>query len=266
MGLLCTIKNTVTIMKEQTTLTILDTGSHFEKVKLVPTTDHHYLLLIAEVDTPTLPFFISESTKKKTLIATCKKQAQDLKHTTGIIDTAVLKARLIPPGRGAHLKQRPDVHIAKFDVAVLIEVDTKHNLEEVCSSIQVTQIIKAMKEAGKYTQIIKATNIRKIGAVDHSRDGVFLFNYFYADDQQQNLGIWEYTAGWFQQETDLHNSTVLLPAADSNTQYTIINHCRWNSMWDILPDLLFKRSFRTYVLDNFKANNVAAIPILYRLA
>lgn len=253
-------------MQEQTKLTIVDTGKRFEKVKLVPTTDHHYLLLIAEVDTPTLPFFISESSKKKALIATCKKHAQDLKHTAGIIDITVLKARLIPPGRGAHLKQRPNVHIAKFDVVVLIEVDTKARLEQVHTSPQVAQIIKAMNEVGKYTQTIKATNIRKIGAVDHSRDGVFLFNYFYADDKEQNLGIWEYTAGWFQQETDLHNSTVLMPDANSNTQYTIINHCRWNSMWDILPDLLFKRSFRTYVLDNFKANNVAAIPILYRLA
>jgi len=37
-------------------------------------------------------------------------------------------------------------------------------------------------------------------------------------------------------------------------------------MWDILPSLLFKKSFHSYVLDNFYANKVAAMPVLYKLA
>jgi hypothetical protein len=82
----------------------------------------------------------------------------------------------------------------------------------------------------------------------------------------QNLAVWEYTAGWFEDQTGLRNSTVLLPEAGPRKDYTIINHCRWDSLWDILPSLAFKRSFRTYVLAHFEANNTAAIPILYRLA
>jgi hypothetical protein len=34
----------------------------------------------------------------------------------------------------------------------------------------------------------------------------------------------------------------------------------------VLPSLMFKKTFHSYVLDNFAANNVAAMPILYRLA
>ena len=102
--------------------------------------------------------------------------------------------------------------------------------------------------------------------MDHSRQGVFLFNYFFADDTAQNLAVWEYTAGWFVQETGLNNSTVLLPRGGERSNYNIINHCRWDRMQDVLPSLIFKRTFRTYVLANFEANRVAAMPILYRMA
>jgi hypothetical protein len=45
-----------------------------------------------------------------------------------------------------------------------------------------------------------------------------------------------------------------------------MNHCRWDRLRDLMPSLIFKRSFRTYVLANFAANRVAAMPILYRMA
>ena len=102
--------------------------------------------------------------------------------------------------------------------------------------------------------------------VDHSRGGFFLINYFFADSVDQNLSVWNYTAGWFQAETGLDNSTVLLPIDPYQSKYSIFNHCRWDSLGQILPSLIFKRSFHSYVLDNFAANNIAAVPILYRLA
>jgi hypothetical protein len=79
-------------------------------------------------------------------------------------------------------------------------------------------------------------------------------------------GVKDYTAGWFEVETDLHNSTVLLPDDAATSQYSIINHCRWDRLRDVLPAMLLKKTFHSYVLDNFAANNVAAMPILYRLA
>ncbi len=102
-----------------------------------------------------------------------------------------------------------------------------------------------------------------MGDVDHSRDGVFLFNYFFADDTDQNIAVWEHTAGWWQQEAALDNSEVLLPDP-GKTRYTIINHCRWDHLRDFLPSLLFKPTFRTYLQANFDANDVAPMPILYR--
>lgn len=93
-----------------------------------------------------------------------------------------------------------------------------------------------------------------------------MFNYFFADDTAQNVAVWEDTAGWWGQETGLNNSTVLLPREGEDSNYNIINHCRWDSLREVLPSLAFKRTFRTFVLANFEANNVAAMPILYRVA
>lgn len=107
--------------------------------------------------------------------------------------------------------------------------------------------------------------MRRIGPVDHRRDGVFLINYFYADRTDLNLAAWQYTAGWFMDQTGLDNSTVLLPIETSEPRYRIVNHARWDRWRDILPSLILKRSFRTYVLEHFRANGVAAMPILYRL-
>ena len=58
---------------------------------------------------------------------------------------------------------------------------------------------------------------------------------------------------------------MLLPDDTSEPRYRLINHARWDRLRDVLPSLLLKPSFRTYVLAHFRANGVAAMPILYRL-
>src|SRR6266850_1364954 len=52
---------------------------------------------------------------------------------------------------------------------------------------------RLIEDAG-HVYTVTASNARRIGAVDHARDGVFLFNYFYADSPAQNLAVWEHTA------------------------------------------------------------------------
>tara|TARA_Y100000815_G_C13236153_1_gene460011 strand:+ start:83 stop:442 length:360 start_codon:yes stop_codon:yes gene_type:complete len=110
-----------------------------------------------------------------------------------------------------------------------------------------------------------STNMKRINTVDHTKQGVFLFNYFYADDLKQNIKIWEYTAGWFLQETGLNNSTLLLSKNPEESQFKVMNYCRWNSLLEILPSLIFKRYFKEYILENFYKNNVGTISVLYKL-
>lgn len=71
--------------------------------------------------------------------------------------------------------------------------------------------------------------------------------------------------GWFHDETGLDNSTVLQPTAGSRVPYTLVNHARWDRLRDVLPALLLRRSFRSFVLRVFADNRVTPNPILYRL-
>jgi len=177
----------------------------------------------------------------------------------------VFKTLLAPPGRGDYLKQRPNVPIARYDLVMLVELTTAAAAQKLRDSPDWTDMQQQAAKLARKSLLLSATNARQIGPVDHSRDGVFLFNYFYADDLAQNLAVWNYTAGWFQDQTGLDNSTLLVPDADQGSDYTVINHCRWDRLRDIIP-ALFRRSFKTYVEDNFTANRTAPIPILYRLA
>jgi len=239
---------------------------NFPKVELKSPNPSGYLLLAAEVDSHEM-FFFFESDKKKQLIKTCKAITEKIKNVEAILSADVFKTIVIPPGRGEFLEQRKGkVHIAKYDVVVLIETNDLDTAKAFQVNPLYVELEQALKQYSSHYYNIAATNARRIGNVDHSRNGVFLFNYFFSDDTQENLDIWEYTAGWFTSETGLDNSTVLLPADKEDAQYGIVNHCRWDHLTDIVPSLIFKPSFHSYVLENFEANHVAAIPILYKLA
>lgn len=188
-----------------------------------------------------------------------------LKAEPGVLDATAFVAALAPPGRGKFIEKRKDkVHTARFDVAVLIQCDVAA-VEAVRRSAPYRDLEAAVLEAASFTHIIEATNARRIGPVDHTRPGTFLFNYFFADNVEQNLAVWYYSAGRFHVETGVNNSALLLPVDPSQSRYTIINHCRWDGLRNVLPSLIFKRSFHNYVLANFAASNVAAMSILFRM-
>lgn len=246
-------------------LNIVNAHLTFPEVSLIEPSASRFLHIGAEID-KRLPFLPSSGVKRR-VVARAKACCAELRKEPGVLDASVFIARIIPPGLGEYARKRADrLHIARFDLAVLIECDSEAVLRRVRQHPSCQAMEREIAEAASYVHTIEATNARRIGPVDHSRQGLFLFNYFVADSVERNLGVWNYTAGWFQAETGLDNSTVLLPNEPDKSQYSIINHCRWDRLTDILPSLIFKKSFHSYVLDNFSANNVAAIPVLYRLA
>lgn len=244
-------------------LNIVNAHLKYPKVSLIEPTPSRFIHIAAEVDRR--PAFLPRSRAKRHLLAQAKTMCLRLKAEPGVLDATIFEAAVIPPGRGESIEKRKDkVHIARFDVTVLIECDAAA-VEHVRRSAPYRELETAVQQAASFTHIIEATNVRRIGPVDHAKPGIFLFNYFFADSVEQNLAVWNYTAGWFQAETGLDNSTVLLPVDPIQSRYAIINHCRWDGLRNILPSLIFKRSFHDYVLANFAANNVAAMPILYRM-
>jgi hypothetical protein len=249
---------------ETKTLTASNKGARFAQVKLAEPLPSGFVHVAAEVDAR--PPFLPNSRKKRQLIARCKEWCRRLEGEPEVLGAVVFDALVATPGRGEFLERRPgEVHIARFDLAVLIETTTPEAADTFRASPVYTAMERTIREAATFTHVVTATNPKSMGPVDYKRQGVFLFNYFFADDTAQNLAVWEYTAGWFGQETGLDNSTVLLPRDGERSEYNIMNHCRWDPLRDVMPSLLFKRSFRDYVLANFESNNVAAMPILYRI-
>ncbi|MEE9454195.1 MAG: hypothetical protein V3V13_07425 [Paracoccaceae bacterium] len=235
--------------------------NQFPKVRLVAPTGHTFVILALEIDHRPPLFAFWESRAKKQAIQALKAFSTDL---AGLVDLSIFKAVLAPPGRGEYLKQRLEIPIARYDLVMLLELETTAAAQTLQSSTAWQTLLADLKPLALNTLELQASNPRQIGPVDHTRQGIFLFNFFYADDLAQNLGIWEYTAGWFVKQTGLDNSCLMAPETDSI--YTVINHCRWDSLWHILPSILFKPSFKSYVTANFNANKTAPIPILYKLA
>ena len=248
-----------------TPLEAVDADARFPRVRLKEPLPSGFIHVAAEVDAR--PPFLPNSRKKRRLLARCKEWCRRLEGDPAVLSAIVFDALVAPPGRGEFLKRRKGkVHVARFDLAILIETTSPEAADVLKGSPAYAEMERAIREAASFTHVVTATNAKCIGPVDHESRGIFLFNYFFADDTAKNLVVWEYTAGWFQQETGLDNSTVLLPRDGERSEYNIVNHCRWDRLGDVMPSLLFKRSFRSYVLANFEASNVAAMPILYRMA
>ena len=235
------------------------------KARLIKPAGSGYVLLAAEVDPHPL---LWPSRIKRHLIAECARWCADIAEEPGVLEAVTFKAILFPPiGEPGFLRRRRDqFHRARFDLVLLVETNTVARAEQLFESASFRLLEAHMRSEAAHVYVVAASNARRIGAVDHGREGVFLFNYFYADSLAQNLAVWEYTAGWFQKETGLDNSTVLTPIEPDLSQYTLINHCRWESVAQVLPALVFKRSFRNFVLAHFDANDTAPMPILYKLA
>ena len=245
-------------------LHIVGPKDRFPKVKLIEPTRSGYLLLALEID-HRLPFaYFMKSANKRRALKQIQSLAAGLQSRSDVIEARIFKAVLIPPGRGELLKMRPQVRAARFDLVLLVEMQSPDAVHTLARDEFWLRSADQLAKLARHSICISAENGRRIGPVDHNRPGVFLFNYFYADHLEQNLQVWEYTAGWFQQETKLDNSVLLVPEPGQRLDYRIINHARWDRYRDILPSLLFKRSFRSFVLANFAANGTAAIPILYR--
>jgi len=190
--------------------------------------------------------------------------ATTLRSDPRIVRADVFRGLLRPPGRSPHSAGR-DVPDANFDAILLVETTTVADAADLPGEAILRRLVDDLPETAARTLVFAGSNARRIGPVDHDRQGVFLFNYFSADTVEANLFAWQYTAGWFQDETGLDNSTVLQPVAAADAPYSLVNHCRWDRLRDVVPALLFKRSFRSFVLRVFGENGVAPRPILYRL-
>jgi len=207
--------------------------------------------------------FPGKSPQKAALLGRLQSLARQLERLGAVQKATVYRAILVAPPAGYAKEKAP--HVARYDVVVLIETTSPEVIGEVQATEPYKLLVEAVTEAATDVHLMTARCVRRVGDVDKARQGLFLFNYFVADDAAVALQLWDYLAGWFAVETGLDNSTVLAPFGGAD--YVFVNHARWD---DSLPRFLLRQltkpSFRTYMLANLRANRTGAMPILYRLA
>jgi len=235
------------------------------KVSLTEPTDNGFLVLAAETGrwVGPLPW---PSRRRRRLLARVVGLGKRLAQRDDVIEAVAFRGALRPPGEGAALLHRAGNRPARYDVVVLLRTTTVEAVEAIRADAAYREMVAVIDGDSGHAYRVAAANAARIADVDHGLPGWFLFNYFHCDDAQTVYNVWEYTAGWFQRHTALPDSTLLRPLPGEPTDYSVVNHASWPTLRTFLPSLLFRRTFRSFVLANFQANDVAAQPIIYRRA
>ncbi|MTE21419.1 hypothetical protein F0L17_20340 [Streptomyces sp. TRM43335] len=235
------------------------------KARLTTPNSSGYLLLAAEVGNWYGPFLPPDRTRRA-LLARLTTAAGRLAARDEVEEATVFRAVLRPPGEGRRLLRRRGVHPARYDVALLIRTVDPESADTLRKEAAYEEVLTMLGAGARRVHHVAARNAARIDDVDHRPDRLFLLNYFYADDEDDLMASWEYTAGWFQEKTDLPDSVLMRPLDGEPTDYGLINHASWPNFRSFLPDLALRPSFRRFVLATFEANDIAAQPIVYRRA
>jgi hypothetical protein len=246
-------------------LHIINPDPRYGRVTLIEPTTLGYILLAAEIQPRPVPF-VPNSRNKTALLARLKEIAQQLEQRDLVEKITVFDAIAFAP-TSTYVRERVDAsHIARFDVVVLIETRSPSATHDVQAMPAYQALVDTLSSKAKRVHIVAARNAKRIGDVDKTRKGTFLFNFLVGDDPNVVLNLWDYLAGWYARETGLDNSTVLVPLEGERSDYVAINNARWDgSLLDVLRQQITKPSFRTFMLANLESNHVGAMPIIYRL-
>jgi hypothetical protein len=245
-------------------LTIVNPHPKYSRVGLIEPPATGYLLLAAVVE-PTLGQtpFPRRGPGKTALLAEIKALTASLEQLETVSKATVYRAALIPPPNRDALRMgtRP----ARYDVVALVETSTVEVADDVAAGPEFRKLQETVTAAAREVYLMRARCLRRIADVDKTRQGLFLFNFFVAEDPAVALDLWDHLAAWYAVETDLDNSTLLGPLDKSD--YVFVNHARWDmSLPRFAVRQFSKRTFYSYVLANMHANRTAAMPILYHLA
>jgi hypothetical protein len=249
-------------------LELVDPDPRYGKVHLIEPAPLGYLHLAGDVQAAHHPGpVLRRSRDKHQLLGVLKWQARQLAQLDTVERVTVYDA-LAFTQPGGYVKDRPaPLPPAWFDVVVLVETATPEAASEVRAASPYQALVEALTGQARRVHQVAARNVRRVGDVDKSRPGLFLFNYFVGDDPGLAVELWDYLAGWYEAETGLDNSTLLAPLEGEKSDYVLINHARWDrSLPLFVARQLPKKTFRSYMLANLTAHHVAAMPVLYRLA
>jgi len=247
---------------------LVNQSPRYGKVHLIEPAPLGYLHLAADVEAQHRPGpVLRRSRDKQQLFGVLKWQARRLAQLEAVETVTVYDALGFSPPGGDAKGQAARLQLAWFDVVILVETVSPDAASEVRAAPGYQELASTLTERARRVHQVAARNVRRVGDVDKSRPGLFVFNYFVGDDPGLAAELWEYLSGWYEAETGLNSATLLAPLEGEQSDYVLINHARWDgSLPAFMARQLPKKTFRSYLLANLKANHVAAMPVLYRLA
>jgi hypothetical protein len=263
------INMSLTINEPGTTARIINTDPAYPKSALIEPSTHGYLYIAAGVHPGSAPFVLP-SAERSSVLVRMKELSREIERNDTVVKASVFRAIAKPPTArfSSYLKERSALmQIPDFDVFALVETTSPETARGMRESPEVEALLNALASNAEQVVCMTARNGKRIADVDATRQGLFLFNHFVADDPGVMLDLWDYLAGWYMAETGLDNSVGLVPLNGEDSDYVIVNWARWDEhpishFWHQLS----KRSFRSYVVANLEENHAASIPIYCRLA
>ncbi|HZQ34653.1 MAG TPA: hypothetical protein VFD32_01890 [Dehalococcoidia bacterium] len=246
-------------------LQIVNPDPRYAPARLIEPAPYGYLHIAARVHPRPLPFW-PNGRAKAALLARLKRLARRLQQHDAVREVTVFDALAMPPlGRLPYVREHQrSIHLARFDVAVLIETSSPAAVPDVRQDADYQALLGALRGEAADLHVLAARNAKRIGDVDHRRRDTFLFNHFVADDARVMFALWDYLAGWYTTETGLDNSILLMPLEGERSDFLAVNHASWHQgLLRVMWRQFAKRSFWSFVQPNLAANHVGAMPVLY---
>jgi len=244
-------------------LQIVNADPNYANVRLVEPRALGYIHIAAEVHPRPVPL-LPNRRDKSALLTRLKIDARQI-EVLDIVERVTIFDSVGYSPLSPDLQERADsIHIARFDIVVLIETTSPTTARELQTTAVYQTLVESLRRAARDVHVIAARNVRRIGDVERTRSDVFRFTYFVADDADAMLQLWDYLAGWYVVVTGLANASLLVPLEGECSDYVGIEYAGLSGR--SLVRQMRTNSFRTYVQANLAANRVGAMPVLYQRA
>jgi hypothetical protein len=217
-------------------MTTGDRSLHHPKATFIEPAPYGYLYVGMRIDPPGRVPFVGKSVTRAEVLRKCKSLARRLDALAEVVAVAVYEAVMIPPAKDS----------PRFDVMILIQTTSP----EAITTVEAAEAYQHLDA----DFVMAARNTRRIGDIDRSKSGAFLFNHFTAAAPERALRTWEDIAGWFTHKAGVDDSALLQPIRES--PYVFVNHVRLPCRPTRFFLRLLKPSFRRSVSKRLSANHI----------
>jgi hypothetical protein len=245
------------------TPTIINPGNRYHPAALIEPGPAGYLHIAAALDAPARPGPSRLTANARELLALQAPRLRHLRANPEIHSVGVYRAIGFPPLAAFEVPERYKAAVARYNLEILIESERAEALAALEEDPAYLELLDLLRARGIEPVITVGHNVRRIADVPEN-GRLHLFNHFLTD-REDALEVWDYLAGWYQREMGLANSEVIAPNDPDTTPFAFINHASWNmSVARFIARQLSRRSFRSFVIANLRANDIWALPYLYR--